>query len=83
MENYEEIGQEIKLFHKYLSIIETQCEQIASSYQIFLHDDINICVSTNVVTRRGAVVKGPLGTLEYEAEKDGKEKSLSQSKPRR
>ena len=24
-ENYDEIGQEIKLFHKYLSMIETQC----------------------------------------------------------
>ena len=25
-ENYDEIGQEIKLFHKYLSMIKAQCE---------------------------------------------------------
>ena len=64
-------------------MIETQCEQIASGYQIFLQDDINVHVSTNVVTRRGAVVKGPLGPPEYEAEKDQREKRLAQSKPRK
>ena len=57
-------------------MIETQCEQIASGYQIFLHNDINIPVSTNVVTRRGAVVTGPLGPPEYEAEKERREKAL-------
>ena len=51
-------------------MIETQCEQIASGYQIFLQDDITIPVSTNVVTRRGTVVTGPLGPPEYEAEKE-------------
>ena len=75
-ENYDDISQEIKLFHNYLSMIETQCEQIASSYQIFLCDDKDIPASTNVVTRRGAVVIGPLGPPEYEAEKERKEKAL-------
>lgn len=60
-ENYDEIGHEIKLFHKCLSMIETQCEQITSGYQNFLRDDKDIPVSTNVVTRRAAVVTGPLG----------------------
>ena len=38
-------------------MIETQCEQIAAGYHIFLCDDINIPVSTNVVTSRGALLK--------------------------
>ena len=57
-------------------MIETQCEQIAFSYQIFLNGEINIPVSTNVVTRRDAVVTGPLGPPEYEAEKERREKAL-------
>ena len=79
IDNYDGICQEVKLFHKYLSMIETQCEQIASGYQIFLRDDINIPVSTNVVKRRGAVVTGPLGPPEYEAEKDRREKALPEA----
>ena len=58
-------------------MIEAQCEQIASGYQIVLQDDINIPVSTNVVTRRDAVVTGPLGPPEYEAEKDRRENPCS------
>ena len=50
---------------------------IASSYQLFLQDDINVPVSTNVVTRGGVVVKVPLGPPEYEAEKDRKENPYS------
>ena len=57
-------------------MIETQCEQIALGYQKFLQDDINIHVSTNIVTRRGEIVTGPLGPPEYEAEKDRREKAL-------
>ncbi|MEI4920553.1 hypothetical protein Q8G81_33880, partial [Klebsiella pneumoniae] len=60
----------------YLSMIETQCEQIASGYHIFLREDKVIPLSTNVITRRGAVVTGPLGPPEYEAQKERKEKSL-------
>ena len=61
-------------------MIETQCEQIVSSYQIFLNGKINIHVSTNVVTRRGAVVTGPLGPPEYEAEKKQREKALLEAR---
>ena len=57
-------------------MVETQCEQIVSGYQFFLQDDINILVSTNVVTRREAVVTGPLGPPEYEAEKERREKAV-------
>ena len=43
---------------------------------MFLHEDKDISISANVVTRRGAVVTGPLGPPEYEAKKERKEKAL-------
>ena len=76
IEGYDNISHEAKCLGKYLSMTEIQCEQVADATRATLQENSNTPVSTNVVTRKCAVVKGPLGPPEYEAEQARREKAL-------
>ena len=68
IEDYDSISHDAKCLNKYLSMTEIQCEQVADATRAKLQDNSITLVSTNVVTRKGEVVKGPLVPPEYEAE---------------
>jgi hypothetical protein len=68
MENFEELGHASRHLKKHVEMVQTQYEQIAQTRALLLEQgSLYKAIATNVVTRGGAVIKGPPGPPHWQA----------------
>jgi hypothetical protein len=78
-ENFEELGHASRHLKKHVEMVQTDCERIAKTQALLLEQGIRYkAISTNVVTRGGAVIKGPLGPPHWQALQAQKQKDTQE-----